>query len=168
MNVPPLEQLNVILYPEASSELPIFIFFCLQTKRKLIGHLNLVCPFDDPEYRDRHIAPALRRRANTEPFEDTGRYPDWMEGYRNDSTVYGMYRRDMSQALATLAFGYLDDYLAAARRTSLLRSETDCLAISAMHERFVADIRTQDKAQAMMGRMIGRDVARRIFYEVTT
>jgi hypothetical protein len=42
------------------------------------------------------------------------------------------------------------------------------LRIKTFHAGFINDIRTQDKAQAMMARMIGKDTAKRIFYEVTT
>ena len=42
------------------------------------------------------------------------------------------------------------------------------LTISEAQAQFVSDIRTQDKAQGMMARMIGAEKARRIFYEVTT
>ena len=44
MRVPPLQQMNIILYPDAESAQPIFIFFCLRTRRKVIAHLNYVCP----------------------------------------------------------------------------------------------------------------------------
>jgi hypothetical protein len=40
--------------------------------------------------------------------------------------------------------------------------------IEKFQSQFVEDIRTQDKAQGMMAKMIGKDIARRIFYEVTT
>jgi hypothetical protein len=37
-----------------------------------------------------------------------------------------------------------------------------------MQAQFVSDIRTQDKAQGMMAKMIGAEKARRIFWEITT
>ncbi len=40
--------------------------------------------------------------------------------------------------------------------------------VRAFHDRWVDDIRTQDKAQGMIAKMIGAKTARRIFYEVTT
>jgi hypothetical protein len=40
--------------------------------------------------------------------------------------------------------------------------------ISGFHNQWVDDIRTQDKAQSMIAKMIGATKARRIFYEVTT
>ncbi len=36
------------------------------------------------------------------------------------------------------------------------------------HAQWVDDIRTQDKAQGMISKMIGKKKAKRIFYEVTT
>jgi hypothetical protein len=40
--------------------------------------------------------------------------------------------------------------------------------ISWFNDQWISDIRTQDKAQGMMAKMIGAKTARRIFYEVTT
>ena len=51
VKLPPLDQINMILYPEPTYDAPIFLFFCLMTKRKVIGHLNVNCPFDDAAYR---------------------------------------------------------------------------------------------------------------------
>jgi hypothetical protein len=41
-------------------------------------------------------------------------------------------------------------------------------AIRKFQDGFVSDIRTQDKAQGMISKMIGAKTAKRIFYEVTT
>jgi hypothetical protein len=41
-------------------------------------------------------------------------------------------------------------------------------AIRKFQDGFVSDIRTQDKAQGMIAKMIGPKIAKRIFYEVTT
>ena len=51
VKLPPLDQINMIFYPEPVYDAPIFLFFCLLTKRKIIAHLNVNCPFDDAEYR---------------------------------------------------------------------------------------------------------------------
>ena len=40
--------------------------------------------------------------------------------------------------------------------------------IAAFQDKWVDDIRTQDKAQGMIAKMIGSKTAKRIFYEVTT
>ena len=50
-------------------------------------------------------------------------------------------------------------------------SETDpakLQQLKAFQDAFIEDIRTQDKAQGMIAKMIGKQKAKRIFYEVTT
>ena len=52
-----------------------------------------------------------------------------------------------------------------------LMPETDSARIQAIenfHAQWVDDVRTQDKAQGMIAKMLGAKKARRIFYEVTT
>ena len=57
VKLPPIEQLNVIFYPRKTYDLPVFIFFCMLTKRKVIAHLNVNCPFMDEEYKAKWVAP---------------------------------------------------------------------------------------------------------------
>ena len=75
VKLPPLDQLNCIFYPEPVYDTPIFLFFALVTKRKLIGHLNVYCPFDDEEYLAKHIDPLLAALKKYPPFDCADRYP---------------------------------------------------------------------------------------------
>ena len=91
-----------------------------------------------------------------------------MKKYRNESTIYGLFPRDRLDDVSECCFAYLDYYLGQAKNE---RPETDpgrLAQIAAFQDRWVSDIRTQDKAQGMMAKMIGAKTARRIFYEVTT
>ena len=65
-------------------------------------------------------------------------------------------------------FAYLDTYLLQVRAATPVDDEQKRAAVLAFHEAFRTDIRTQDKAQGMMAKLIGADTAKRIFYEVTT
>ncbi len=168
VKLPPLDQINTIFYPQPDYSAPIFIFFCLLTKRKAIGHLNVNCPFDDADYRARWVDPLLALRDRYPSFECDDRYPEWMKKYRNDCTIYGMFSRDRYADLRDCAIDYLAYYL---EQLEDLQPETDparLARIAGFHAGFVDDIRTQDKAQRMIAKMIGKQKARRIFYEVTT
>ena len=168
VTLPPLEQLNTIFYPRPEYDVPIFIFFCLETKRKLIAHLNVNCPFDDEQYRSRWVTPLVEILHRYPAFECPDRYPEWMKKYRNDCTIYGMFTRDRGEDIENCALDYLDFYLDEATRAQPV-AEADRLAqIARFQDQFRDDIRTQDKAQKMIAKMIGADKARRIFYEVTT
>jgi len=168
VKLPPLDQVNTIFYPLPEYPAPIFIFFCLLTRRKAIGHLNVNCPFDDADYRARWVDPLVTLRDRYPSFDCDDRYPEWMKKYRNDCTIYGMLPRDRFDDLRACALDYLGCYL---EQLNDLEPETDpdrLARIAEFHAGFVDDIRTQDKAQSMMAKMIGKDKARRIFYELTT
>lgn len=168
VKLPPLDQINLIFYPEADRATPIFIFFCLVTKRKVIAHLNVNCPFDDAGYRAQWVEPLLERLRRYPSFECDDRYPAWMLKYRNDCTIYGMFPKQRFEDLRNCALDYLDCYLPAAAQQAPETDPQRLQCIREFHDGFVSDIRTQDKAQGMIARMIGKETARRIFYEVTT
>ncbi len=168
VKLPPMEQLNTIFYPQADLDVPIFIFFCLVTKRKLIAHLNINCPFEDGGYRARHVDPLVAILDQYAPFECKDRYPEWMKKYRNPCTIYGMFPQERLDDLTDCAFGYLDAYLQQVTSAERVRDPDRLEQINRFHEQFKEDIRTQDKAQGMIAKMIGADKARRIFYEITT
>ncbi len=168
VKLPPMEQLNTIFYPQTNLDVPIFIFFCLVTKRKLIAHLNVNCPFDDAEYRAGHVDPLVAILDRYPPFECKDRYPEWMKKYRNPCTIYGMFAQERLDDLTDCAFSYLDVYLHQAASAEKVEDPDRLERISRFQEQFKEDIRTQDKAQGMIAKMIGTDKARRIFYEVTT
>lgn len=168
VRMPPLDQLNCIFYPEAGYDTPIFLFFALLTKRKLIAHLNVYCPFDDEEYLVTHVDPLLTRLKKYPPFDCDDRYPEWMKKYRQPCSIYGMFPRERLGDLAGCAHEYLGHYLDVARRAEPVADSDRRARIESFHAQFVDDIRTQDKAQGMIAKMIGKDKARRIFYEITT
>jgi hypothetical protein len=166
--LPPLDQMNFIMYPAANHDIPIFLMFCLLTKNKVIVHVNVNCAFDDRAYRERWVAPleAIQRRYPSWSCDD--RYPEWMQKWRTPAGIYGMYPKDRFDDFMRCGGEYLDAYLDRAMTSVPITDPDRLTAIQAMHAQFVSDIRTQDKAQSMMARMIGKDTARRIFYEVTT
>lgn len=168
VKLPPLDQLNTILYPEPVYDMPIFLFFALVTKRKLIAHLNVYCPFDDAEYLDRQVAPLVRILQKYPPFDCDDRYPEWMAKYRQPCSIYGMFGRDRFDDLQRCAHDYLEHYLSVAKTAEPVTDPERLRHIEAFHAQFVDDIRTQDKAQGMIAKMIGKQKARRIFYEITT
>jgi hypothetical protein len=168
VRLPAIQQLNCIFYPRPNYGMPVFIFFCMLTKRKLIAHLNVNCPFDDEAYKQRWVYPLADILKGFDSFESKDRYPEWMKKYRNESTIYGLFPRDRIDDISECCFAYLDCYL---ERVKEERPEADparVAKIAAFQDQWVEDIRTQDKAQGMMAKMIGAKTAKRIFYEVTT
>ncbi|MCP4274989.1 MAG: hypothetical protein GY779_01400 [Gammaproteobacteria bacterium] len=168
VKIPPIDQINTIFYPKLEYDFPIFIFFCLITKRKVITHLNLNCPFDDAAYREMWVDPFNKILQNFASFESKDRYPEWMKKYRNSSTIYGLFPKEKLGDISDCCFAYLDLYLQKVGQAQLVSDSRRRHKIASFHDQWVDDIRTQDKAQGMMAKMIGKNIAKRIFYEVTT
>jgi hypothetical protein len=168
VKIPKLEQLNAIFYPRQEYALPIFIFFLMPTKRKVIAHLNVCCPFSDAEYQQKWVSPLVVKLNKYETFEAADRYPEWMKKYRNESTIYGMFPIDRVEDLSNCCFDYLEHYVEMVSREAPETDPDRLQRIADFHAEWVEDIRTQDKAQGMIAKMIGKKTARRIFYEVTT
>lgn len=168
VKLPPLDQLNSIFYPQPEYATPIFLFFALVTKRKLIAHLNVYCPFSDDAYLARHVEPLTGILGKYDSFECDDRYPEWMQKYRQPCSIYGMFSRDRFDDVHRCALEYLGHYLQQAAAAEKVTDPSALRRIESFHAQFVADIRTQDKAQGMIAKMIGKEKARRIFYEVTT
>ncbi len=168
VKIPKIEQLNSIFYPRNNYDVPVFIFFLMQTKRKVIAHLNVCCPFDDDAYRAKWVDPLVAILNRYEPFESNDRYPEWMKKYRNASTIYGLFPGERIDEISACCFDYLDYYLSQLAAAEPVSDPARQQAIARFQDGWVNDIRTQDKAQGMIAKMIGADTARRIFYEVTT
>lgn len=168
VRIPALEQMNFIMYPEPAFDTPIFLFFCLLTGRKAICHVNVNCMADDEPYRERWVAPLVAARAAHGSFDADDRYPEWMQKWRTPAGIYGMFPKERAGDFIRCGLDYLAIYLDLARVAVPVADPVRLAGIAARQAQFVSDIRTQDKAQGMMAKMIGADTARRIFHEVTT
>lgn len=168
VKIPSLDQMNFIMYPEPGYDAPIFLFFCLLTSRKLIAHVNVNCPFQDEAYMQKWVAPLLEVQQRYASFASDDRYPEWMLKWRTPAGIYAMLPKDRFDDFMGCGLDYLRIYLDLVARGEAVQDPVRLARISEAQAQFVSDIRTQDKAQGMMARMIGAETARRIFYEVTT
>ena len=168
VKIPALDQMNFIMYPEASYDTPIFLFFCLLTGRKAICHVNVNCMLAGESYQEKWVAPLLAAQRLYGSFECDDRYPEWMLRWRTPAGIYGMFPKERCGDFIRCGLEYLDSYLDLAQRAEPVSDPARLREIAAAQAQFISDIRTQDKAQGMIARMIGAEKARRIFYEITT
>jgi len=168
VKIPPLDQLNIIAYPQENKNVPIFLFFCMPTKRKCIAHINVYCPFMDDDYKAKFVQPLVDILNDYAPFDAPDRYPEWMAKNRNEATIYGLFPADRYEDIVNCAIRYADAYMKAVEATGVETDPAKLQQLKAFQDEFVSDIRTQDKAQGMIAKMIGKKTAKRIFYEVTT
>lgn len=115
VKLPPLDQMNFIIYPHPAYDIPIFLFFCLLTRGKVICHVNLNCPSDDQAYQQKWLAPLVAAVEKYGSFECADRYPDWMQKWRTPAGIYGMFSKDRFLPFMRCGFECLDLYLDLAR-----------------------------------------------------
>lgn len=168
VKLPALDALNIIVYPKENSEAPIFLFFFLLTGRKVICHFNVNTPFVDDEYLNKWVRPLDDILAQYPAFDCHDRYPDWMKQYRHSCTIYGLFGKDRLEDLTRCSFAYLDAYLSELADAQPVKESERLQQIAEFHQKFKDDIRTRDKAQGMTAKFIGKEKAKRIFYEVVT
>lgn len=168
VSVPNLDALNMILYPQKNLDAPIFLIFYLITKRKIICHLNVNTPSNDPAYKEKWVDPLMPILNRYDTFDCKDRYPEWMANRRHEPTIYGLFEKDRLDELTSLGFDYLEQYLSTLKNCAPVTDQQKLTELAEFHHQFREDIRTQDKAQGMMSKFIGKKKAHRIFYEVTT
>lgn len=166
--VPKMDALNMIMYPPADTDAPNFLIFFLITGRKIICHLNIYTLVEDEAYLQKWAKPLEEIQARYPSFAVKDRYPEWMKKYRRPCTVFGLYDQDRLEDLNACAFDYLQHYIETLAATEPCHDSQRMEQVKAMREQFISDIRTQDKAQGMTSKFIGKEKARRIFYEVVT
>lgn len=168
VKLPPLDALNMIFYPREHVDAPIFILFFLETRRKLICHINVNTPSREPDYLHHWVDPMAELRKGYPSFDAKDRYPEWMKKYRHDCTVYGLFSREKTADLSNFMFDCLDTYAEKLARAPFVEDPGRLEELRRFHTQWIDDIRTQDKAQGMISKFIGKAKARRIFHEVST
>lgn len=168
VNLPPLDALNMIFYPRENVDAPIFILFFLETRRKLICHINVNTPSREPDYLEHWVGPMAELRARYPSFEAKDRYPEWMKKYRHNSTIYGLFPKEQTESLSDFMFECLDAYAQRLAEAPYAEDSARLQTLRDFHAGWIDDIRTQDKAQGMISKFIGKTKARRIFHEVST
>lgn len=94
VKLPPLDQMNFIMYPEPDRDVPIFLFFCLLTGRKAICHVNINGVPGDDAWQRKWVDPLLAAQSRHGSFECADRYPDWMQKWRTPAGIYGMFPKE--------------------------------------------------------------------------
>ena len=168
VNLPPLDALNMIFYPRENVDAPIFILFFLETRRKLICHINVNTPSREPDYLKHWVGPMDELRSKYPSFDAKDRYPKWMKKYRHECTVYGLFPKDQTEGLSDFMFECLDAYAQRLAAAPFVEDAQRLKELGEFHAQWIDDIRTQDKAQGMISKFIGKAKARRIFHEVST
>jgi hypothetical protein len=168
VEVPPMNQLNSIFYPQPEYDFPIFLFLHVLTKSHVIAIFNVNCPFSDKSYFARNVNPFVSVQNKFPPLEGKDRYPDWFDKYRNAATIFGVYSKSKADQLAACGLEYMQIYLKLAAEAPKVDEPDRLKRITSFHEQFKNDIRSKDRGRLVLAKLTNEEMARRIFYEVAT
>lgn len=168
VEIPPMHQLNAILYPHQYYDCPIFLFLRVVTKSNIIAIFNANCPFNGAEYTATYIDPLASILERSPPFAGRDRYPNWFEKYRTPATIFGVFGKDQLELLTECGLSFLETYLQRVARAKRVEDPDRLLQIAKFHEQFKEDIRNKDRGRGVLEKLTDEETARRIFYEVAT
>ena len=165
--VPQLDILGMAFHPEPSFGAPIFIFDLTCTKKKIIAYINVFAVLDDAAYYETYMRPfeqVARRYSHFQPFK----MPEWMQFYRTGCTIYTDPALNFLDELKACIKDYVGIYLPMLTAAEKIKDPQKLAAVQSAHGRFVNDVLTKDRSQIMLGKVIGKEKAGRLFREVLT
>jgi hypothetical protein len=167
VRVPQLDILGMAFHPERCFDTPIFLFDLTCTKKKIIAYINVFAAIDDAAYYEKYMKPfelVAQRYAHFPPFK----MPEWMRFHRTACTIYTDPAPGFLDELKACVKDYFGLYLPMLTTAEKINDPHRLAAIERFHDRFVDDVLTKDRSQIMLGKVIGKEKAGRLFREVLT
>ncbi len=167
VRVPQLDILGMAFHPEPCFDAPLFIFDLTCTKKKIIAYINVCAAIDDAAYYEKYMKPfeqVARRYDHFQPFK----MPEWMQYYRTGSTIYTDPALNFLDELKACIKDYFGLYLPMLTAAEKISDPQKLEAVERAHARFVNDVLTKDRSQIMLGKVIGKEKAGRLFHGVLT
>jgi len=165
--VPILDIFGMAIYPDATTDMPDFAFDFSCTKKKVFGYVNCIPLFSDGAYRERYIAPmqSVRERCGTFTPQTVR---EWMMPYHTPYTIYTFPPTSYLPELKKCAFAYMQFYLDLFERAAAITDHVYAARVEESRRAYVGALLSNDNSQKMLGKIIGRARARRLFHEVVT
>jgi len=167
VKIPVLDIIGMAFHPKACFDIPLLQFDLSCTKKKIIAYMNVLAVFSDEDYGERYLAPFEKIRAKYADFHPF-KMPEWMETYRTRATIYADPELARLDELKACVREYFAQYLKILTAAEEVADPARLAGITRFHDTFKNDLITKDRSQIMLGKVIGREKAGRIFREVLT
>jgi len=165
VRVPSLDIIGMAFYPVPECDAPIFAFDLSVTSKKVIAYINPVPVSPDEFYYRQYIEPFSPLREAYRHFPPH-KAPAWMQAYNTPCTIYAMTDRSCLEELKACVLQYCAVYTDLLAQAQPLEDAAQRMRVEAFHAAYIRDLTTQDRSQVMLGKIIGRQKAARIFNEV--
>jgi len=165
--VPAFDIFGMAIYPESHLDIPSFVFDFSCTKKKVFSYINFVPLFNQPSYLKKYIEPMKKVHDSYAEFpRQTIR--EWMQPYVAPYAVYSLPAKTALPELKQCALDYLQLYLELFSRTEEITDPVYADRVEKAQKLYLNNLATYDNSRKMLGRIIGKERANRIFQEVVT
>lgn len=165
--MPSLDVFGMAIYPMPIYDLPIFVSDLSSTRKKVFTYINYILLFNEPSYLKKYLEP-LKEISEKYNHFPTHKARDWMRPYLSPFTVYSLVDKTRLDELKRCVLDYLKLYLDLLLKAEEIKDLDYLNKIADAHNRYIKDLTTQDASRKMLGRLIGREKANRIFNEVVS
>lgn len=167
VTVPSFDIFGMAIYPESNLDIPSFVFDFSCTRKKVFTYINFIPLFTAPEYRGKYIEPMNRVYTACSHFpRQTVR--EWMQPYVTPYTIYTFPPKTYLEELKGCALAYLRLYLELFSRAEEISDASYADQVANAQKHYRDQLTTHDASRKMLGRIIGKDRANRIFQEVVS
>ena len=163
--VPSFDIFGMAIYPDPALDVPSFVFDFSCTKQKVFTYITFIPLFTAPSYREKYIAPMKKVYAPCAHFPRQ-RVREWMQPYITPYTIYTFPPKTFLPELKTCALQYLDLYLELFLQAEVIRDTSYAAAVAQGQKHYREQLTTFDASRKMLGSIIGKERANRIFHEV--
>jgi hypothetical protein len=165
--VPPFDIFGMALYPDSHLDIPSFVFDFSCTKKKVFTYINFIPLFDTPAYREKYIEPMKKVFSNYTHFPRQN-IREWMQPYITPYTIYSFPPKTYLDELKTCALEYLNLYLELFSQAAEIKDGSYADEVESAQKHYREQLATHDASRKMLGRIIGKERANRIFQEVVS
>ena len=167
VKMPRMEYFGMAIYPEASYDTSIFYFDLSHSRKKAIAYINFIPMLNSESYYRKYIAQleSIHDRYHHIPPRQT---PGWMSAYVTPSTVYAMPEITFLDDLKKCGLEYLSQYLEVLAGAQAIDNAEYARQILEGRNKYISHMIANDLTKKMLGKLIGKKKAARIFNEVLT
>jgi 15,16-dihydrobiliverdin:ferredoxin oxidoreductase len=167
VTIPSLDIFGMALYPETNLDIPSFVFDFSCTKKKVFSYINFVPLFNDPSYLEKYVEP-MKEVHDKHPAFSRQPIREWMQPYVSPYAVYSLPFKTELPGLKRCALDYLKLYLKLFAHAEEIKDPAYLVTIEKARESYLKDLATYDNSRKMLGKIIGKERANRIFHEAIT
>jgi 15,16-dihydrobiliverdin:ferredoxin oxidoreductase len=162
---PCIEAFGISIYPKPSFDVPILGCDCNLTEKIVNPVINFIPLFNDALYLRKYIEPMkpIFEKYNAFPQDEVR---DFYKPYLSPYYIYGKFDKTYLEEVRQCSIEYLSLYLDLLCQAKELQDASYRSEVENAHKKYIFDFVTNDISRDILGKIIGKEVADRVFQEI--